>query len=289
MASAASPMPLLLDHAQGWARLGALLLLASQLCGCSAVVVTQVREFDANEIVSLLLSKGVKARKLAAPEQSFDVEVPQAELGAALALLVDAGLPREKQDNLGDLFRREGLVSSATAEHIRYVHGLAKELERTLAALDGVASARVHVVIPQPALYAQERQPSSASILIRYRPSAEPSAFGPLVRSLVVRAVEGLQPEQVAIALAPVPALAALPDAKPGVLDGAFTPGAALPWILWLVTLPCVIWPSRAQALGHTLRRAVRGLFPRRAARARQDQAAEPVAASPEAEARHAA
>ena len=234
-----------------------LLWVVMQLTACTAQVVTQTSEYDANEIVSMLLSNGVSAQKHAVGEHSFDVWVPQDELQRALSLLVDAGLPREKRDTLGELFKREGMVSSATEEHIRYVQGLSKELERTLSEIDGIASARVHVVIPQPDLYAVERRPSSASVLIRYRKPADPAAFGPLVRSLVVRAVEGLAPEQVAIALIPIAPLGTgLPEyvslfglrMAPASYHDALAM-VCVPWLLWSLTLLLLLRPQLLQRL----------------------------------------
>jgi len=184
---------------------GALLVLAVALSGCESNLITKVSEFDANEAVSVLLSSGVMAQKVPVGEQGFDVTVANDDLRRALEILVDAGLPRERRASLGELFKKEGFVSTASEERIRYAYGLSQELERTLSTIDGVASARVHVAIPQSDPLSTVRKSPSTSIFVRYREPAEPATLGPLVRGIVVRAVEGLDAERVSIAFTPVP------------------------------------------------------------------------------------
>jgi type III secretion protein J len=173
------------------------------VAGCKTNVITGAVEYDANEAVSLLLSNGIHAEKVAVGEQGFDVVVKESEFGRALRLMTDAGLPRERRASLGELFRREGLVSTAAEERIRYAYGLSQELERTIASIDGVASARVHVAMPSSDPLSTQRKPSSASIFVRYREPAVPVEIGPLIRGVVVRAIEGLDPERVSIAFTP--------------------------------------------------------------------------------------
>lgn len=217
------------------------LALSLVLAGCKSALITRVTEYDANEAVSVLLARGIQAEKLAGAEQSFDVLVADSDMPRALEILVDAGLPRERRATLGDLFKREGLVSTASEERIRYAFGLSQELERTIATIDGISSARVHVAIPQSDPLATVRKPPSASIFVRYREPASPEALGPLVRGLVVRAIEGLDADRVSVAFT----LAAPVNPNPtplytSVLGLRIAPDAAI-WVIGLVIVPWLI------------------------------------------------
>jgi len=181
-------------------RIALLLLLACTLVGCKVSVHSRAAETSANEVLSALLDAGIDADKVAIDEKSFDVEVAQSDLARALAVLRATGLPRETSENLGQLFKREGLVSTPVEERVRYIYGVSQELEKTLGRIDGVVQARVHIVIPANDPLSEIKRFSSASVFIKCRPPVDPTAMGPLVRTLVMRAIEGLEDDRVSVA-----------------------------------------------------------------------------------------
>jgi flagellar M-ring protein FliF len=80
---------------------------------------------------------------------------------------------------------------------LRAVQG---ELSRSINKLDPVESSRVHIVMPDPSLFAQDKKPATASIMLRMKPGKQLSQKQVQgILHLVARAVEGLEPQNIAI------------------------------------------------------------------------------------------
>ena len=132
------------------------------------------------------------------------------QVGRAVDLLRAKGLPRERFAGMGQVFRKEGLISSPLEERARYLYALSQELGATLTQIDGVVVARVHVVLPERGSPGDPNMPSSAAVFIKHQAGFNLDTVLPQVRRLVVNSIPGLTPEKVSIVL--VSALA--PDAK---------------------------------------------------------------------------
>jgi type III secretion protein J len=76
---------------------------------------------------------------------------------------------------------------------------LAQDLSRTIATVDGVIDARVHVVLPENDPFAKNALPSSAAVAIRSRWDADIDDLIPQIKSLVRNAIEGLQYEKITV------------------------------------------------------------------------------------------
>jgi type III secretion protein J len=178
------------------------------LSGCvTHELQTGLSERDAQEIVVLLNENGIdaSATKTASEkkgEEKWGVQVRGGDQNLALAwrVLEENGLPRQKDKGLEDVFANSGMIPTATEEKARLLLGTSGEISRTLKSVDGVVDAHVLVVIPDssPLLDKTDRVPPTASVLIKYRGSTAPLSDED-VKKLVARAVEGLQPENVAV------------------------------------------------------------------------------------------
>jgi len=70
-----------------------------------------------------------------------------------------------------------------------------------LRTIDGVVSARVHVVIPSNDPLSDKIRPSSAAVFIKHRPDVDLRLLAPAVKDLVAHSIEGLNADQVSLSL----------------------------------------------------------------------------------------
>lgn len=177
-----------------------LLAVLMALAGCKQVLYSQLSEQEANEMFSVLALAGLDVAKTAA-EKTWGIEVASNDIPMAMQVLAREGLPKNRYSTLGDMFKREGIVSTPTEERVRFIHGVSQELSRTLSMIDGVLAARVHIVLPQNDPLADRVKPSSASVFVRHRAEADMQASLTAIKSLVVRSVEGLTHDTVYVSL----------------------------------------------------------------------------------------
>lgn len=202
--------------------------LAALLAGCSGSVdlYTGLNEKDANEITAELDRHGLDVAKAPAGKQLFAVRVPQDRFASAVAILQAAGLPRSAFTRMGDVFKKDGMISTPTEERARFLSALAQELENTLSQIDGVVLARVHPVLPERIVPGEPVLPSSCSILIKHVPGWDTAAYEPRIRKLVVTSIPGLAdaPEKVAVVFVQAGTIAPTPASARGNDAGAMDP-----------------------------------------------------------------
>ena len=175
-----------------WSALFLLLLVA-----CSAEkteLITDIHERDANEVVAALLESGIDAEKQRV-KSSISVVISKRDMADAMRVLNAKGLPNRHHSNLGEVFKKEGMVSTPLEERARYVYALSQELEYTLSQIDGVLVARVHVVLPERVAPGQPIQPPSAAILIKHLPFLDPDSISNKIKRVVTSSIPGLSGE----------------------------------------------------------------------------------------------
>ena len=174
---------------------GCLLLSA---CGDKESLYADLDEEQANEMLAVLVHAGVDATKSRA-DKHWSIEVGRSELPRAMAVLKAEGYPRDSYDSLGNVFRKEGFVSTPLEERARLLYALSQELSRTLSDIDGVIVARVHLAIPERSPLSDVTPPSSASVFIKYKPGAQVVNKTSQIKALIVNSVEGLPYENVTV------------------------------------------------------------------------------------------
>jgi len=183
-------------------------LSAALLAGCgSQELYSQLSERQANEMVALLRAAGIDADKQV-QEGRFSVVAPRSEFAEAVRLLNAQGYPRENFDSMGKVFKREGFVSSPLEERARLMHAMSQEISNTLASIDGVVAARVHLVVPERHPLMDKPQPAAAAVFIKHRPDKDLSGQVTQIKALVVNSLEGLSYDNVTVALFPAEAMA---------------------------------------------------------------------------------
>jgi flagellar M-ring protein FliF len=145
---------------------------------------------------------GAALREAGAPfdvnAESTVVLVPAGQASTARMILAEKGLPRggavgnELFDKLGSL----GLTSFM--QDVTRLRALEGELARTIQMMRTVKAARVHVVLADEGSFRRERQPPSASVMIR-TDGGDDRATGEAIRRLVASAVPGMKIDDVTV------------------------------------------------------------------------------------------
>lgn len=177
------------------------------LAGCSnQELYSQLSERQANEMVAVLRSAGIDAEKQV-QEGHFSVLTASGDFAQAVRVLNAQGYPRETFDSIGKVFKREGFVSSPLEERARLVHAMSQEISNTVASIEGVVTARVHLVLPERNPLADKPQPAAAAVFIKHRPDVDLTPQITQIKALVVNSVEGLSYDNVTVALFPAEAM----------------------------------------------------------------------------------
>ena len=155
-----------------------------------------LREGDAAEIAQSLNEWKVAHRFV---DGGKGITVPADLVYETRMRLVSAGVPRGGHVGF-ELFDDADFGVTEFAQRVNYQRALQGEIERTIASLPGVDTARVHLTIRRPDLFVGEREGSKASVALTLRQGellTRQQVAG--IRSLVAAAVEGLSSEQVSV------------------------------------------------------------------------------------------
>ena len=116
----------------------------------------------------------------------------------ARMILAQKGLPHS--GNVGDeLYDKLGSLGlTSFMQEVTRGRALEGELARTIQMIRGVKAARVHVVLGDEGSFRRERQPPSASVIIR-GDNLDGRGAGLAIRKLVAAAVPGMKPEEVTV------------------------------------------------------------------------------------------
>ena len=151
---------------------------------------------DAAPVVQKLKESGVEYRLT---DGGSVVMVPSERLAESRLTLAAAGLP--KSGRIGfELFDKTNFGATELVEHINHQRALEGELERSVLSMAEVVQARVHLTFPRESVFLDQQQPAKASVMIKLNPGSHISPKNVIaVSNLVASAVEGLNPEEVAV------------------------------------------------------------------------------------------
>ena len=191
------------------------LLLFLAACHTNTVIINDVEEREANEIVVFLASRNIPATKVVSPSAGaaggvaaallFNISVEVSQATEAMALLNQNGLPRKKGTTLLDLFAAKGLMSSDKEETIRYQAGLAEQLAGMIRKIDGIIDAEVQLAFPPQAtgigIANQQQQKVTASVYVKHQGVLDDpnSHLVTKIKRLVAASVTGLDINDVTV------------------------------------------------------------------------------------------
>ena len=150
---------------------------------------------DAGAIVEKIKAQNIPYRL----ESGGRILVPTSQIYDVRLSLAKDGLPGGSTVGY-ELFNNNTLGLTEFSQKVNYQRALEGELARTIESIASVKSARVHIVIPEPALFADQQQLTTASITVYLKPGERlDAAQVQSITHLVASGVEGLKPENVVI------------------------------------------------------------------------------------------
>lgn len=170
--------------------------------GCRERIQHGLDERQANELQTVLVERGLDARKVpeAGKKPTWAIEVVEEQASDAVRILAELGLPRPMSEQGCDVFGG-GLVRTPVEEQLCRVRVMERGLEKTLQTVEGVLIARVHLVVPPPPRPGQQAVPAKASAMLRVAPGHAEQIKGSreVLRSLIAGGVEGLSLDAVSL------------------------------------------------------------------------------------------
>lgn len=178
--------------------------MALALTGCAKVVLySNLQEREVNDMMAILLSRGIEAEKIALKDNFWQIDVAKDQMAQAVDVLNSYGYPTDKYESIGEVFKKSGLVSSPSEERIRFMYALSQGVAETLSQIDGVLKARVHVVLQNNDPFSDAKTASSASVFIKYRRGSGVEALASQIKRLVANSIEGLNYDKISLVFVP--------------------------------------------------------------------------------------
>ena len=154
-------------------------------------------EMDASQVINQLEQSNTPYKYDAG---SGVISVSAANIHEVRIRMASSGLPSSSDRGLAMLYDDQSIGTSAFIEGARYNQAVAEELQRSIASLDNVIAARVHLAIPQKSAFIRNRSEANASVVVslaRGRSLNESQIAG--IVYLVASSVSDLDPENVTL------------------------------------------------------------------------------------------
>jgi flagellar M-ring protein FliF len=184
----------------GLAMLGFLIYLVARISSPTMeMLFGGLESGDANQIIARLGSEKV-AYELR--NNGSEVWVPSDRKLELRMKLAEAGLPAGGSLATGyELFDKSDMMGSTSfVQNVNLLRAMEGELARTIHAINGVKSARVHLVLPKREAFTRDIQEPSASIVLKMEGAGRLSrAQVQAIQHLVAAAVPKLKPSRISI------------------------------------------------------------------------------------------
>ncbi len=152
---------------------------------------------DAARVVARLKTQKVPYRL---DDSGRAVRVPEGRLDELRLDFAGGGLPASGRIGF-EIFDRTAFGVTEFLEQVNYRRALEGEIARTIATIDEVSAARVHIAMAKESLFGSQERPAKASVVLKLhnsnRPLPESTVRG--IVSLVAASIEGLNPDSVVV------------------------------------------------------------------------------------------
>jgi flagellar M-ring protein FliF len=154
-------------------------------------------EMDASQVINQLEQSNTPFQYDAA---SGVISVAAEDIHEVRIRMASSGLPNSSDRGFSMLYQDQGIGTSAFMESARFNQALAEELQRSIASLDIISGARVHLAIPPKSAFIRNRSEANASVVVNLaqgRNLSEEQVAG--IVYLVASSVPDLDPDNVTL------------------------------------------------------------------------------------------
>jgi len=154
-------------------------------------------EMDASQVINSLEQSNTPYKYDAG---SGVISVAADQIHEVRIRMASSGLPNASDRGFAMLYQDQAIGTSAFMESARYNQALAEELQRSIASLDIISAARVHLAIPPKSAFIRNRSEANASVVVNLtqgRNLSESQIAG--IVYLVASSVPDLDPDNVTL------------------------------------------------------------------------------------------
>jgi flagellar M-ring protein FliF len=158
-------------------------------------MLTGIKPAEAGKVTKALDEQGVTYQL---QNGGTAIAVMPADSARARIALAEQGLPGKGQPGF-ELFDEQKKGTSDFQQQVNYQRALEGEIASTIEQVNGVSGAKVQLVLPDEQLFAEDRKPATAAVLLSGDSSSlDPGAVRGMAQ-LVASSVEGLNTDKVTI------------------------------------------------------------------------------------------
>ena len=151
---------------------------------------------DSREITQQLELSGVPFKTA---NNNTEILIPSEKVTPTRMQMAEMGLPSGGSVGYEVFDKMDALGSTNFMQNVNLVRALEGELARTIKAIDGVQSARVHLVMAQREMFTRETQEPTAAVYIKMRSGRLAENQVSAVQHLIAASVPKLKPSNISI------------------------------------------------------------------------------------------
>lgn len=160
------------------------------------ILYSELSASDAGKITQSLTEKEIEYKL---EEGGSKILVKEENLYDTRLSLANEGLPESGVVGY-ELFDKTNLGMSEFVQKLNYRRALEGELAKTISNLDEVKSVRVHIVIPEKALFKEDQKDPTASVTLHLKNGRSLSKINVEgIQNMVASSVEGMAPQRVTV------------------------------------------------------------------------------------------
>src|ERR671937_862184 len=137
--------------------------------------------------------------KIVLAASALAIVVVSGQESKARVALAGQGLSTASSQPGFELLDKQKLGASSFQQQVAYQRALEGQIAQTIGQIDGISGAQVQLTLPKDDIFADEKQPATAAVLLNADSTTiDPSAIRGIA-SLVSSSVQDLKPENVTI------------------------------------------------------------------------------------------